>query len=98
MEGLCCIKGLVRSPEHLCAAVNVRVVGLPQYQEHEIGCQRCAGALGLGRPRLRPSLVMHIYVHAHICISFVCRNDAGAMAQKLPSTPHPDFLDMRRAF
>ena len=30
--------------------------------------------------------------------SFLCRSDACTRAQKLPSTPYPNFIDMRRAF
>ena len=44
------------------------------------------------------ALLTHIFVHPHLCISFLCRSDAYAKARNLPSTPRPDFIDMRRAF
>ena len=41
---------------------------------------------------------MRICVQPHICTSFLCCNDAPAMTENLPSTAHPNFIDMRRAF
>ena len=98
MEGFCCIEGLVGTSKQLCAAVDVRVVGLPQNQENQVGCQGRARSLGHGRRRLRPLLLKHIFVHPHICVSFSCRSDARATARNVPSTPYPNFNDMRRAF
>ena len=98
MEGFCCIEGFVENSEQLSAAVQVRVVGLPQSQEHQVGCQGCAAPLGLWRPRLRPSLLMQINVHRHICISFLCCTNARDTAQHHPSTPRSNLLEMRRTF
>ena len=39
-----------------------------------------------------------IFVHLHICNSFVCRSDARTTARNLSSTTHPHFIDMRWAF
>ena len=64
----------------------------------QVGCKGYAGSLGHWRPTLGPSLLRRIYVHAHICISFLCRSDASARLRNLPSTPHPNFIDMRRAY
>ena len=41
---------------------------------------------------------MHIFVHPHVCISFLCRSDARAKAPNVPSTQHPNFIGMRWAF
>ena len=94
----CCIEGLVGCSKQLCAAVHVRVVGLPQSQRNPVGCQRCAGSLGHGRPILRPSLLRHIFVNPHVCISFFCRSDACAKARNLPSTPHPNLIIRKKCF
>ena len=40
---------------------------------------------------------MHMYVHSHICISFLRCSDERARAWNLPSTPHPILIDMRQA-
>ena len=66
MEGFCCIEGFVGTSKHLCAPIHVRVVGQPQSQENQVGCQRCAGLLGHGQPRLRPSVLTHIFLCIHI--------------------------------
>ena len=92
MEGFCCIEGVVGTSEQLCAAVHVLVAGLPHGQEYQVGCQKCARPLDHGRPRLRPSLLVHTYVHPHTCRSFLCCTDARAMADNLRSTPHPNSI------
>ena len=33
-----------------------------------------------------------------VCFYLICRRDAHTMAQYLPSTPDPNFLDMRQAY
>ena len=98
MQGFCCIEGLLGTSKQLCAAVHVRVDGLPQGQEHEVGCRGCAGPLGHGRSRWRPSLFMDIYLHSNISIAFHCGRDARTTARNVPSPPHPHFFDMRRAY
>ena len=80
--------------EQLYADVHIRMNGKPQDKENQVGCQGCAGPLGRGRPRWRPSLLMHINVHDHHCNSFLSGSDAPAMSQNLPSTPQPDFVYM----
>ena len=37
-------------------------------------------------------------LHTIVCFCLICRRDADTMAQYLPSTPDPNFLDMRRAY
>ena len=35
---------------------------------------------------------MHVYVHRHMCVSFLCRSDARAMAQNIPITSKKKYI------
>ena len=94
LEVFCCIEGLVGTSEHLCAAPHVCVVRQPEGQIDQVGCQGCAGALGHGRKRLRPSLDMHI--HVSNCLHLITLPQRctyhGSEPPKYP--PPTIFLDM----
>ena len=98
MEGFCGIEGLVGTSKQLDAAIHVCVVGLPQSQANQVGFRGCAGSHCHGRPRSRPLLLTHIFLH-QICIFHffaVVMHVPRPITSRVP--PHPKFIDTRRRF
>ena len=79
--------------KQLFAAVHVRVVGLPQGQEHQVRCQGCSRSLGHGQPTLSPSRLMLNCIHIFDFHFFAAVMQVPWLrTSQVP--PHPDLLDM----